>query len=185
MSRAGSTEMKTNWTVSESSPAPTSSRLTCAMSYSVVGQMSGQYMKPKNKNDQRASSDFRSKTPFMSSTSANSANGLRSVKLISAGGRPAAGAAPRAFQSAQYPPATNDSPSTAPTTRNHSEMRCRVAVGGKILALREIKHQSDNAVWPASIMPDTIPPFVGRLVSACITLTGPVYPTYDGANFFR
>jgi hypothetical protein len=171
--------------VSVSMPFARMSRFTCDMSYRVVGQMSGQYMKPKNKKDQRASSDLRSKTPFASSTSANSAKGLRSGKAISAGGRSDADGGFRVCQSVQYPPMTRATPTRAAAASNTREMRCRVAECGKVLAPVRFRWQSDNRGRPASIMPYTIGSNTGRMQSACITLGPLVSPAHYGASFFQ
>ena len=166
-------------------PVARMSRLTCDMSYRVVGQISGQYMKPKNKKDQRASSDLRSKTPFASSTSANSANGRRSVKVISAGGRSDADGGFRVCQSVQYPPTTRATPTSAAAARNIREMRCRVAECSKVLAPVRFSWQSDNARRLASIMPYTFGSNTARMPLACITLGGRSFLVHDGANFFQ
>jgi hypothetical protein len=171
--------------VSVSMPFARMSRFTCDMSYRVVGQMSGQYMKPKNKKDQRASSDLRSKTPFASSTSANSANGRRSGKAISAGGSSDADGGFRVCQSVQYPPMTRATPTRAATIRNIKDMRCRVAECGKMLAPVRFRWQSDNGRRPASIMPYTIGSNTGRMQSACITLGSHLIQTHDGVSFFQ
>ena len=185
MSRAGSTEMKTNCRASAPTPAAIISRLTCDMSYRVVGQISGQYMKPKNRNDQRESSDLRSNTPLASSISANSAKGLRSGKVISAGGSSAMDAWPRVCQSVQYPPATNDTPKRAPAARRKAEMRCRVAMCGKILAPKMPDCQSDNGEQSPSIIPDTFHSNIARLVTACIRMETRSFLAHDGASFFQ
>ena len=185
MSRAGSTEIKTNCSVSVSTPMAKMSRFTRDISYKVVGQISGQYIKPKNKKDQRASRDPRSKTPFASSTSANSASGLRSVKAVSAGGRSDADGGFRVCHTVQYPPATRDTPTKAAATRKNRDMRCRVALCAKILAPKRYRGQSDNGGQPTSIMPYTIGLNTARLHPACITLCHVFFSAHDGASFFR
>jgi len=147
--------------------------------------MSGQYMKPKNRNDQRESSELRSKTPLASSTSANSARGLPSGKVMSVGGSADVAASLFACQTFQYPPATSDTPTSAAAASRKSEMRCRVARCGKMLAPKWFSRESDNGDQLASIMPDTFLPNIARSVVACITLSANFTLVHDGASFSR
>ena len=110
-------------------------------------------MKPKKINDQRDSSDLRSKTPFSSSTSTNSANGLRSGKAISEAGKASAVEGLRDCQSAQYPEPARAMPTTAAATSTATMSFSRVMSFTPDPAPYAFVRQSDQCFPSASILP--------------------------------
>jgi len=143
--------MKTNCTSLSLSPCSSSALFTLERSYSVVGQMSGQYMNPKKRNDHRACSDLRSKTCFASSTRINSASGLRSGKATSAGAHVLSEVSVLDCHSAQYPVPARVSPATAAASNvadiHRSCLNHLATASAPLLSL-----ESDNPVLPASIL---------------------------------
>ncbi len=115
--------------------------------------MSGQYMKPKKINDHFASSDFRSKTPFSSSTRMNSASGRRSGKVTRAGGMSISAEAVRPCHSAQYPDPASASPTAAAATSTTIINFSRVIVLTTDPAPMVSLAQSDNCTLSPSILP--------------------------------
>ena len=143
--------MNTNCTSFSLRPCSYSAALTLERSYSVVGQMSGQYMKPKKRKDQRVCSEWRSNTRFASSTRINSASGRRSGKVTSAGAHPSSGGWILDCQSAQYPVPARVSPATAAASNvadiHLSRLNHLATTSAPLLS-----PESDNSVLPASII---------------------------------
>ena len=120
----------------------------------MVGQMSGQYMKPKKMNDHRDVKDPRSKTPFSSSTKINSASGLRSGKVTRAGARTLSAAVLRDCHSVQYPDPANAKPIAAALINAAAMSFSRAIVLTPDVAPRSCCGESDNRTPPTSIMPE-------------------------------
>ena len=143
--------MNTNCTSFSLRPLSNSAAFTFERSYSVVGQMSGQYMQPKKRNDHLACSDVRSNTRFASSTRMNSASGRRSGKTTSAGAHVSSEVSLCDCQSVQYPVPAKVRPATAAAS-NVADIHLSRLNHLATASAPSSSPESDNPMLPASIL---------------------------------